>query len=49
MTPTMINTVLPALALAALVLAAVLAAQDIKVPPFKSIALHGGGSVESGE
>ena len=38
----MIRTILPALALAALPSAA-LAGQVIKVPPFKSIELHGGG------
>jgi hypothetical protein len=39
----MIRTILPALAIAALAPYAALAGQDIKVPPFKSIELHGGG------
>lgn len=39
----MIRTILPALALVALVPSAALAGQVIKVPPFKSIELHGGG------
>jgi hypothetical protein len=39
----MIRILLPALALAVLVPSAALAAQDIKVSPFKSIELHGGG------
>jgi hypothetical protein len=39
----MIRTILPALALAALAPSVALAGQDIKVPPFKSIELHGGG------
>src|SRR5437773_12447378 len=40
----MITTLLPALALAALAPTAALAGQVIKVPPFKSIELHGGGN-----
>lgn len=40
---TMIRTVLPALALAALAPSAALADQVIDVPPFRSIELHGGG------
>jgi hypothetical protein len=40
----MIRTILPALALAALAPAAALAGQVIKIPPFKSIELHGGGN-----
>ena len=39
----MIRTILPALAVAALLPSAALAAQTINVPPFKSIELHGGG------
>jgi len=39
----MIRTILPALALAALVPSAALAAQTISVPPFRSIELYGGG------
>lgn len=40
----MIKAILPALALASLTSSAALAGQDIKVPPFKSIELHGGGN-----
>src|SRR5204862_6360206 len=40
---TMIRTILPALALAALLPSAALAKQVISLPPFKSIQLHGGG------
>src|SRR3954464_6621799 len=40
----MIRTILPALALASLAPSAALAGQVIKVPPFKSIELHGGGN-----
>ncbi|HEX3945431.1 MAG TPA: DUF2807 domain-containing protein [Rhizomicrobium sp.] len=39
----MIKTILPAFAIAVLAPAAALPGQDIKVPPFKSIELHGGG------
>ena len=39
----MIKTILPALALAALVPSVALAGQVISVPQFKSIELHGGG------
>jgi hypothetical protein len=40
----MIRTILPALALAALVPSVALAGQVIRVPPFKSVELHGGGN-----
>jgi hypothetical protein len=39
----MIKTILPALVLAAAAPSAALASQVIKVPPFRSIELHGGG------
>src|SRR3954454_13660548 len=40
---TMVRTILPAFALAALASSAALADQVISVPPFSSIELHGGG------